>query len=181
MLDKHKRFGEKAKTEARKKIVGNKYRLGMPAWNKGLHTGIVPWNKGIKSDKPSWNKGKKMKDILTTEQYSKILRHNRMLGKLKSGSNHWNWKGGITDINHNVRNSKEYKEWRLKVLQRDKFSCVVCGYRSHKRKDIRVDHIKPFSLFPELRFDIINGRTLCVPCDIKIGWNYSRYRNSIKK
>ena len=32
---------------------------------------------------------------------------------------------------------------------------------------LNADHIKPFSLFPELRFDLNNGRTLCVECHKK--------------
>ena len=98
-------------------------------------------------------------------------------GRLKSKENHWNWKGGITTENHLLRDSLRYKHWRIQIFQRDKFACVMCGYRSHKKRDIRADHIKPFSLYPKLRFDISNGRTLCLPCDLKNGWNLFRENN----
>ena len=98
-------------------------------------------------------------------------------GRLKSGENHWNWKGGISERNHLIRNSTEYKEWRMKVFQRDHFACVKCGYRSKEGGDIRADHIKPFGLYPELRFEVSNGRTLCMPCDLKFGWNLFKENN----
>ena len=62
----------------------------------------------------------------------------------------------------------------MKVLRRDYFTCVVCNYRSKGNGDVRVGHIKPFSLHPELRFEITNGRTLCLECDGIYGWNFNR-------
>lgn len=105
--------------------------------------------------------------------------HNKKLHdplRYKTGANHWNWKGGKSSPAEKIRKSAEYKAWRLKVYRRDKFSCVECGYRSHKNMDIIADHINPFYFFPELRLDVNNGRTLCIKCDKKIGFNYSRDR-----
>jgi hypothetical protein len=94
------------------------------------------------------------------------------------GDKHPLWKGGITDAHHKIRTSTEYKEWRMSVFQRDRFTCVNCGYRSRKAgnkpSDIRADHIKPFYLYPELRLAVDNGRTLCIPCDKILGFHYNR-------
>lgn len=92
---------------------------------------------------------------------------NYWLGKKRpeiGGENHYNWKGGITPINAQIRNSTEYKNFRNSVFIRDNYTCVICGQIGGR---LNVDHIKPFSKFPELRLDINNGRTLCYECHKK--------------
>lgn len=86
----------------------------------------------------------------------------------KKGEESHLWKGGITPINKAIRSSCEYKLWRTAVFERDKFTCVWCGAKFIKgvtgRVTIHADHIKPFCNYPELRFAIDNGRTLCALC-----------------
>ena len=71
-----------------------------------------------------------------------------------------NWKGGITPENLIMRNSKEAKAWKAAVLLRDKYICQKCG----AIEELHVHHIKPFSVFKDLRFMISNGITLCKEC-----------------
>lgn len=88
------------------------------------------------------------------------------------GEKNVNWKGGITPVNLQIRGSLEYKLWRKSVFERDGYSCVWCKIKGDG-KNLNADHIKPFSLFPELRFAIDNGRTLCIDCHKKTdtyGW-----------
>ena len=71
-----------------------------------------------------------------------------------------------------VKNRPRYegREWRKKVFERDEYTCQVCGVHGGK---LQADHIKPYALYPELRWEILNGRTLCVPCHKKTetyGW-----------
>lgn len=100
-----------------------------------------------------WNKGKKT-PIETRRSQSESLK----------GSKAPNWKGGITKINAKIRNGLEYRLWRVSVFERDNYTCRFCGIRGGK---LNADHIKPFALYPELRFAIDNGRTLCEECHKK--------------
>jgi len=70
-----------------------------------------------------------------------------------------------------IRQSAKYKAWRTLVFERDNYTCVLCGIKNGLGKTIyfHADHIKPFALYPELRFEISNGRTLCVPCHKNTG------------
>lgn len=92
------------------------------------------------------------------------------------------WRGGITKTNAVIRTSFEYKEWRRNVFARDNFACVLCGAKNGFGISIRLeaDHIRPFSLFPELRFDVSNGRTLCHSCHKQTDTYMGRIKN-IKK
>lgn len=82
-----------------------------------------------------------------------------------SGANNVNWKGGVTPENLRIRNSAEMKLWRKTIFERDNYTCVICKQYGGR---LSVDHIKPFSLYPELRFDLSNGRTVCWSCHLKL-------------
>lgn len=58
----------------------------------------------------------------------------------------------------------EDREWRSKVFERDNFTCQNCGQHGGK---LQADHIKSVAAYPELRHEVSNGRTLCVPCHQK--------------
>ena len=92
------------------------------------------------------------------------------------GANHPNWQGGITPVNFKIRNSLKMKKWRRQIFQRDNFTCQICHISGTK---IHADHIKPFSTMPLLRFDINNGRTLCIQCHHKTDtWGGRAIKNS---
>lgn len=86
------------------------------------------------------------------------------------GAANFNWRGGIYPINLRIRKSLEYRLWRESVFKRDNYTCIWCGKVGGK---LHADHIKSFSEYPELRFAIDNGRTLCFECHKKTD-NYGR-------
>lgn len=77
------------------------------------------------------------------------------------GAEHPMWKGGITPLVRSIRTSTQYKAWRAAVFARDDYTCQICGSRGGR---LNADHIKPFAQYPQLRFSVVNGRTLCEPC-----------------
>lgn len=89
-------------------------------------------------------------------------RRLRMTGELNPM-----WKGGDSD---RERRNSAYKSWRIKVFNRDGFICQRCGYYNgcgEKRRDLHAHHIVRWIDSFELRYEVDNGLTLCVPCHIK--------------
>lgn len=82
--------------------------------------------------------------------------------QLKSGENSHMWKGGITTENETIRKSRKYINWRKKVFERDSYTCQCCGDSSGG--NLQAHHIKNFSEFPDIRFELDNGITLCNKC-----------------
>lgn len=136
---------------------------------------LIKLSKSLKGRK-AWNKGRKefRQEVIEKQSKSHIGKVSGMKGKKgfvawnkgkkcpeRSGINNNKWKGGITNANEKIRKSLEYKLWRKAVFERDDYTCVWCN---KKNGVLNADHIKPFSDYPELRFAIDNGRTLCLKC-----------------
>ncbi|MBS4539647.1 HNH endonuclease [Clostridium sp. D2Q-11] len=87
---------------------------------------------------------------------------NPMYGVRRTGSLNPNWKNGRTPEKQIIMNTPKYKGWRNKVMQRDNYSCQICGNK--KSGNLEVHHLDNFADFIEKRFIIDNGITLCKEC-----------------
>ena len=127
-----------------RKLSPSKFIKGHIPWNTGTK-GIKLANSGsFRKGQIPWNKGKKCPQT--------------------TGENHHNWKGGISETNRR-KNGQKYKDWKRSVWKRDDYTCGKCGRRGGK---LNAHHFKKWSKYPELRFELDNGITLCRQCHL--GW-----------
>lgn len=94
--------------------------------------------------------------------YRHSIEARRKRAERQKGSNNPFWKGGVSTQANIIRGSIEYTLWRESVFKRDNYTCIWCG--DDRGGNLNADHIKPFAYYPELRFAIDNGRTLCIKC-----------------
>jgi len=95
------------------------------------------------------------------------------MSKRFSGAGSNFWQGGITADNERLRRGSQFRAWRRAVFQRDGYTCQQCGLIGGP---LHPHHVKAWALFPELRFDVANGQTLCVDCHRQTD-NYSHRGN----
>ena len=112
----------------------------------------------------------KSKDLIREgrkKQTFSIKTRKKMSLSHKGEKCHW-WKGGRSkerDEHYRIMTTFEYRLWRKAVFERDNYTCVWCG--DNRGGNLEADHIQTFMEYPELRFAIDNGRTLCKKCHIK--------------
>ena len=147
--------GYKQSAEHRIKLLGAKFKAGhkILGFKGKTHTEEFKTNTSIFMSKNN--------PMFNPETAKKISDSKR--GELNPG-----WKGGIS-AKKNIRYNLKYKKWRLSVLERDEFTCMNCftnKERGHKSY-MTAHHIKQFAFYPELRYDLSNGVTLCPKCHSK--------------
>ncbi len=77
-----------------------------------------------------------------------------------SGENHWAWKKDRSLLaKRQQRGDSSYREWRNQVWLRDDFTCKIANPDCNGK--IEAHHILGWAKFPELRYQLNNGITLC--------------------
>jgi len=154
--------------------------------------GKTPWNKGkkmseelrkklseahLKSPTRYWL-GKKRSFPNRKKPKPFTAEHRAKISKALKGKNTWSrgrtvayagekhhaWIDGRSRSRDQERSTEmkhgEYREWRRRVFERDNFHCRNCFAKG----TLNAHHIKTYRKFPELRYELENGITLCPPC-----------------
>ena len=139
--------------------------------------GNTPWNKGLKG----WNE--KYKNAGFQKEHGFIGggvpkgTHLSSKTEFKKGLVPWNkglygvmkaWNKGLGKGSRDKRGKEletgRHTKWRKEVFERDDYTCQKCEQKGVR---LEADHIKMWALYPELRYDIENGQTLCRKCHIE--------------
>jgi hypothetical protein len=99
----------------------------------------------------------------SAETKAKMREVNRK--NARYGPEHPLWQGGAREQRKREMKGYPYRDWRTAVFTRDNWTCQCCGVRGVY---VEADHIKPWCAFPDLRYAVDNGRTVCRPCHIKL-------------
>jgi 5-methylcytosine-specific restriction endonuclease McrA len=170
--------------------VATRFQKGLIPWNKtegvhincghcGVDVRLEPNQVGRKKfcSKACFYKGRQLKGLFqkghpdlvpqesrghSEETKQKLAEHLRK--NARRGPDNPNWRGGARTERKIAMGRFEYQDWRKAVFGRDNYTCQECNASGVY---LEADHIKPWCAYPELRYDVGNGRTLCRPCHMK--------------
>lgn len=87
---------------------------------------------------------------------------------IMQGSKSYLYKNGSSDEESLLRARCESQHWIKSVKERDNYTCQICKKDGLRGGDCNAHHIKPWKLFPELRYELRNGITLCTACHTRL-------------
>ena len=154
-------------------------RLEIPFKPKHITYGEINLNPAKGERNGNWSGGKnKCNDCEKQLTSYKAIRCRKCQSLFNRGENNPCWlppeQRKVTE-SEQIRQSVEYAEWRIKVWSRDKNLCKVCNTR---QKVMIAHHLDGFNIFPEKRFDVDNGVTLCDRHHIAFHTNYGFGNNT---
>ena len=124
-------------------------------WNKGKH---IQFNNSLevwrKNGHTSWNDGIKGYKTKPASEERKLK-----ISITNSGENNYWWNPNREFLEENKHNDPVYKQWRKQVWLRDDFMCKISNFDCKGR--IEAHHTLGWRSYPELRYKINNGITLC--------------------
>lgn len=110
-------------------------------------------------------KSRTMSEIRKDKYWGSTGESNGMYGR--HGESNPNWNGGCSAERQSKYARAFWKELAKSVLKRDNYLCQECGVGNTKDNKLVVHHVKQWSCYPDLRFDLNNLITVCEKCHKK--------------
>jgi len=158
-----------------KKYIGVKKRLDINVYKNKLESK----NFEILSEFKTTRDRVKLKCKKCGYVYEPIVNNIANKGKgcpkctIPRGESHPNWKGGVR-VQRKYRDciDIEHRIWSKKVKERDNYTCRACNRRY---VELQSHHILSYKNYPDKRYDINNGVTLCTKCHIEFHKTYGYF------
>lgn len=141
-----KHFYESRK--GKRNSLNTEFKKGKQPWNSGKE-----WSEESKAKMSQSHKGK----TLSEEHREKIELAQRR--RVQEGTHNMYISDRTKLAKKQERNDSSYKEWRMSVYKRDNFICRMKNQDCSGR--IIAHHILGWASYPELRYEVNNGITLC--------------------
>lgn len=155
--------GSKHTEETKQKIRASKLGAKNPQFGKvpksSFKPGMLPWNTGL-------TKFNHLGLMANSISRANDVERNPFF---RRGPDSPVWKGGRLarpSYRRQLELNRDWlarNEWRKAVLERDNYTCQLCG----NKERLETHHIVPILIVPERIFDLSNGQTLCYECHKK--------------